>query len=113
MCLFNIWVSIFCETLWLNSSTCLRMYLRKTSLDQDQQPIIMIRKTGHPPRIITIAASEQMECVSISSTEIWRMFSLIALMASWSAFLICVEVMCSIRLYLQMVEIGVSWLASG
>ncbi len=87
------------------------MYLRKASLDQ--QPIIMIRKTGHPPRNIAIAAPEWMEYVLISSTKIWRVSSLIALTASRNAFLICVEVMCSIRLYIQMAEVGVLWLAPG
>ncbi len=87
------------------------MYLRKASLDQ--QPIIMIRKTGHSPRSIAIAAPEQMECVPISLTKMWRVSSLIALTASRNAFLICVEVMCLIRSYIQMTEIGVSWLAPG
>ena len=85
----------------------LRMYLRKASLDQ--QLIIMIRKTGHLLRNIAIAAPEWMECVPISLTKMWRMSSPIDLTASRNAFLICVEVMCSIRLYLQMAEIGVSW----
>ncbi len=72
------------------------MFLRKASLDQ--RPIIMIRKTGHPPRNIAIAAPEQMECVPISFTltKMWRVSSLIALTASRNAFLICVEVMCLI-----------------
>ena len=96
---------------WLNSLTCLQMYLRKVLLDQ--QPIIMIRKTGHPLRNITIAAPEWMECVPISSTKMWRMPSPIALTASRNAFLICIEVICLIRLYLQMAEIGVLWLAPG
>ena len=87
------------------------MYLRKGSLDQ--QPIIMIRKTGHPPRNITIAAPERMECVPILSTKMWRVSSPIALTASRNAFLICVEVMYPIQSYIQMAEIGVSWLAPG
>ena len=71
------------------------MYHRKASLDQ--RPIIMIR----------------MECVPISSTKMWRVSSPIALTASHNAFLICVEVMCSILSYLQTAEIEVSWLAPG
>ncbi len=74
------------------------MYLRKALLDQ--QPIIMIKKTGHPPRNIAIAALEQMECVPISSTKMWRVSSPIALTASRNAFLICVEVMYSIQSYI-------------
>ncbi len=87
------------------------MYHRKASLDQ--RPIIMIRKTGHPPRNIAIAAPEQMECVPILSTKMWRVSSPIALTASCNTFLICVEVMCLIQLFLQTAEIGVSWLAPG
>ena len=79
----------------------------------DQRPIIMMRKTGHPPRNIAIAAPEWMECVPILLAAMWRTPSPIVKMASHNAFLICVEVIWSIRLYFQMAEIGVSRLAPG
>jgi hypothetical protein len=81
----------------------------KASLDQ--RLIIMMRNMGHPPRNIAIAMPEQMECVPVSSAVMWRVSSPIAKMAPRSSFLICLEVMCSMRWYCQMAEIGVSLLA--
>ena len=79
----------------------------------DQQPIIMIRKTGHPLRSIAMAAPERMECVPISFVAMWRESSLIAEMASCNAFVICFDVMWSMQSRLHMVEMGVSWVDPG
>ncbi len=87
------------------------MQPKKASLDQ--QPIIMMRNMGHPPRNIAIATPKQMECVPVLLAAMWRVSSPIAKMAYCSALVICLEVMCLMRSYCQMAEIGVSALAPG
>ena len=49
----------------LNSSTCLRMYLRKAS--DDHRPMSIIMKTGVSSMNIAMAAAERVECVPMSS----------------------------------------------
>ncbi len=67
-----------------------------------------------PPRNITIAAPEQMECVSISLADMWRVpLSLIVETASCNALVMCLDVMCLMGLYFQMAETGVFLLAPG
>jgi hypothetical protein len=69
----------------------------------------MIRKTGHPPRNIAMAAPERMECVPILFDAMWRESSPIAKTASCNAFVICFNVIWSMQSHLHMVEMGVSW----
>ena len=73
----------------------------------------MIRKTGHPPRNIVMAAPERMECVPISFFAMWREFAPIAEMASHNAVPICFDVMWSMQSHLHMAEMGVSWVDPG
>ncbi len=62
---------------------------------------------------MAIAAPERMECVPILFVAMWSASSPIAKTASRNAFEICLDVMCSMRSYFQMAEIGVSLLAPG
>ena len=87
------------------------MYHRNASLDQ--RPIIMMRKTGQPPRNMGFAEPERMECVPTSFVAMWSASSPIAEKASRNAFEMCLDVMCSMWSYFQMAEIGVSSLVPG
>jgi hypothetical protein len=73
----------------------------------------MIRKTGHPPRNIAMAALERMECVPISFVAMWKESSPIAKTASHNAFVICFDVIWSMQSQLRMAEMGVLWVDPG
>ncbi len=99
----------FWKTLWLNSLTCFQMICKKALLDQ--RPIIMMRKTGQPPRNFAIAAPKRIECVPISLAAIWRVSSLIAKLPSFNTFVMCLDVIFLMRSYFQMAGTRVSSLA--
>ncbi len=87
------------ETLWLNCSTCLRMYHRNVSLDQ--RLIIMIWLTEQSLRNIAIAAPDLIECVPISNFLMCKMSSLMAAIVSFMAAINCADVTWSILLKRQ------------
>ncbi len=61
---WNICLVIHLDMLWLNCLTCLWMYCRKASLDQ--QLIIMIWQTKQPLKNFAMAMLILTECVPIS-----------------------------------------------
>lgn len=101
MCLF-----ILVLILWLNCSTCLRIYLKNASLDQ--RPIIMIRKGGTSSRAIAMAPPDLIECVPKSPFFTPRLAYPIDSAALSIAFIISLLVMFSSLLFLQTHETGVS-----
>ncbi len=99
-------VSIFLDTLKVNSSICLRMYFMKASLDH--LPIIMMAKTGTPPRYIAIADPDRMECVPTSCFWILSFVSPKATTPSLSAVSIILLVMWVSLLDVHTADIGVA-----
>ena len=71
----------------------------------------MMRKMALPLRNIAVADPEPMKCVPFLSIAMWIKSSPIAEKASFNTFEICLEATCSMQLYVQMAEIGVSLLA--
>ncbi len=80
----------------MNSSICLRIYFINASLDH--RPIIMIAKTGTPPRYIAIAAPDRIECVPTSEGAMRSRSGPYVEIASRSDEVTCVAVTCSKRL---------------
>ncbi len=62
---------------------------------------------------MAIAEPERMECVPTLFVAMWSASSPIAETSSCNTFEICLDVMCSMRSYFQMAEIGVSSFAPG
>ncbi len=70
-------------------------------------PIIMIAKTGTPPRYIAIASPDGMECVPISCFLMQSFVPPIATTASWRACSTILLVAWDIQLFHQMADTGV------
>jgi hypothetical protein len=87
------------------------MYQRKALLDQ--QLISMIMKTRHSPRYIAIAAPYLIKCVPTSSFMNPSFTSPIAPNASQNVLITWLEVTCLMISWLQTVETGKFWEASG
>ncbi len=90
----------------MNSLICLRMYFMKALLNH--LPIIMMAKTGTPPRYIAIADPDWMECVPTSCFWILSFVSLKATTQSLSAVLIILFVMWVSLLDVHMADTGVA-----
>ena len=79
----------------------------------DHRPIIMIAKTGTPPRYIAIAAPARMEWVPTSCCWMRRLSSPMATTPSRRADSMCLLVMWAIRFRTKTVDTGVEGVVFG
>ena len=105
MCRWNICVIIHVDTLWLNCLTCLWMYCKNASLDQ--QPIIMILQTEQSLKKTAMATPDPIKCVPISDFLMCKRSLPMATIASFMNAITCADVTWSIQLKLQKAEMGV------